>query len=113
MIHATLINATHVQLSGDLEGVRAWLSFESPGAKFHPAYRARDGDGNRKWDGKIRLIDSYGKMRVGLLPRVKEWCEKNDESFFTDEETSLSFANRQDVLNLFDLIKLPEKFERR
>ena len=49
-----------------------YFTFEVPGARFMPKYR------NRIWDGKIRLFsEQTGKIYVGLLPYIKQYCEKN------------------------------------
>ena len=49
------------------------FTFEVPGAKFMPAYR------NKIWDGKIRLYSiTTGKIYVGLLPYIREFCKRND-----------------------------------
>ena len=50
-----------------------YFTFEVPGAKFMPAFK------NRIWDGKIRLFsEQTGKIYVGLLPYIKQYCEKNN-----------------------------------
>ena len=50
-----------------------WFSFEVPGARFTPKYRAR------QWDGKIRLYHMYRKeLYVGLLPYLKEFAKRLD-----------------------------------
>ena len=53
-----------------------YFTFEVPGAKFMPAFR------NRIWDGKIRLFsEQTGKIYVGLLPYIKQYCKKNNITF--------------------------------
>lgn len=48
------------------------FSFEAPGAKFHPLYRAK------KWDGKIRLYHLLsGTLYVGLKSYLEHFCEVN------------------------------------
>ena len=48
-----------------------YFTFEVPGAKFMPQYR------NRMWDGKIRLFSPRnGRIYTGLLPYIKEYCDK-------------------------------------
>ena len=50
-----------------------YFTFEVPGAKFMPAFR------NRMWEGKIRLFsEQTGKIYVGLLPYIKQYCEKSN-----------------------------------
>ncbi len=50
-----------------------FFTFEVPGFKFMPQYRAR------QWDGKIRLF-SYqtGQIYAGLYPYVLQWCKDNE-----------------------------------
>ena len=49
-----------------------YFTFEVPGAKFMPHYR------KKLWDGKIRLFSPHnGRIYVGLLPYIKEFCSKN------------------------------------
>ena len=46
-----------------------------------PAYR------NKMWDGKIRLFsDKTGKLYVGLLDYVKEFCDRNDIGYEIDDD---------------------------
>ena len=53
-----------------------YFTFEVPGAKFMPQYR------NRMWDGKIRLFSPRnGRIYVGLLPYIKEYCDKKSISY--------------------------------
>ena len=57
-----------------------YFTFEVPGAKFMPAFR------NRVWDGKIRLFsEQTGKIYVGLLPYIKQYCKKNNITINIDK----------------------------
>ena len=57
-----------------------YFTFEVPGAKFMPAFR------NRIWDGKIRLFsEQTGKIYVGLLPYIKQYCKKNNITINIDK----------------------------
>jgi superfamily II DNA or RNA helicase len=50
-----------------------FFTYEYPGAKFTPQYRAR------LWDGKVRLYDQLRKtLYVGLVEYVEQFCERND-----------------------------------
>ena len=52
-----------------------------PGAKFMPTFR------NRVWDGKIRLFSQQtGKIYVGLLPYIKEFCDRNDVEYTSETD---------------------------
>ena len=49
-----------------------FFTYEYPGAKYTPQYRAR------LWDGKVRLYDQLRKtLYVGLVDYVKKFCERN------------------------------------
>jgi superfamily II DNA or RNA helicase len=57
-----------------------YFTFEVPGAKFMPQYR------NRMWDGKIRLFSPRnGRIYVGLLPYVKEYCSKKSIEYIIEK----------------------------
>jgi len=50
-----------------------FFTYEYPGARFTPQYRAR------LWDGKVRLYDQVRKtLYIGLLNYVEQFCERND-----------------------------------
>lgn len=53
-----------------------FFTFEVPGAKFMPAYKAR------MWDGKIRLYDIHRKtLYAGLKNYVREFANRNGYQF--------------------------------
>ena len=57
-----------------------YFTFEVPGAKYMPHYR------RKLWDGKIRLFSPHnGRIYVGLLPYIKEFCDKNEEKLYIDK----------------------------
>mgnify|MGYP003326755435 FL=1 len=50
-----------------------FFTYEYPGARFTPQYRAR------LWDGKVRLYDQVRKtLYVGLYNYVLEFCSRNN-----------------------------------
>ena len=50
-----------------------FFTYEYPGARFTPQYRAR------LWDGKVRLYDQLRKtLYSGLIGYVEQFCERND-----------------------------------
>jgi len=58
-----------------------YFTFEVPGAKFMPTYRAK------LWDGKARLFNIWTKeLYVGLLPYLREFCERLDYEMNVDIE---------------------------
>ena len=76
-IHIFKLNEVYLHIECDNPGICyelvQYFTFEVPGHKFMPAYR------NKMWDGKIRLFsDKTGKIYVGLLSYIKEFCERNE-----------------------------------
>lgn len=70
------------------------FSFEAPGARFHPKYRAK------VWDGKIRLYHLLSQtIYVGLTDYVKHFAEVNQYS--VEDNTNLT----KDTLSLDDCNK--------
>lgn len=69
------LNEVHLRFftdSGTEAEIVDFFTFEYPGAKFTPQYRAR------LWDGKIRLADAIRKtLYVGLLPYLYHFAERN------------------------------------
>ena len=50
-----------------------FFTYEYPGARFTPQYRAR------LWDGKVRLYDQIRKtLYLGLISYVEEFCVRNE-----------------------------------
>ena len=74
MITVTKKNEVHLDVECDVsvaQEINDFFTFEVPGAKFMPAYKAR------AWDGKARLYNMYAKeLPVGLLDYLKEFSEQ-------------------------------------
>ena len=75
MIKIEKINEVYLRVYTD-DGIAQELSqfftFEVPGARFTPAYKAK------MWDGKIRLYDLHRKtLYVGLLKYVLDFADRN------------------------------------
>jgi len=84
-IHISKLNEVYLQIECDNPGICyelvQYFTFEVPGHRFMPAYR------NKMWDGKIRLFsDKTGKIYVGLLSYIKEFCERNDILIKIDDD---------------------------
>lgn len=58
------------------------FTFEVPGAKFSPSYRAR------RWDGKIRMIAARGRVLLGLVPTVVAYAQSL--GYTTQDDTDVS-----------------------
>lgn len=78
------------------------FSFEAPGAKFHPLYRAK------QWDGKIRLYHLLtGTIYTGLKSYVEHFCEVNQYSVdYTDWVEKSDSVTPEIVKEFCDTLKL-------
>ena len=86
-IHISKLNEVYLKIECDNPGICyelvQYFTFEVPGHKFMPAYR------NKMWDGKIRLFsDKTGKIYVGLLDYIKEFCDRNEISYDIDDNVN-------------------------
>ena len=77
------VNEVYLQIKVDDDLEREltdYFTFEVPGAKFMPHYR------RKLWDGKIRLYSPHnGRIYVGLLPYIKEFCSRNSIEYIIEE----------------------------
>lgn len=76
MISIEKIDEVHLRIYTDpsiAQELSDFFTFEVPGARFTPAFKARI------WDGKIRLYDLHRKtLYVGLLDYVIKFAERNE-----------------------------------
>ena len=70
-----------------------FFTYEYPGARFTPQYRAR------LWDGKVRLYDQVRKtLYIGLLNYVEEFCKRNDYTLtYKSEITTTNNITAEDI----------------
>lgn len=72
------LDDVYVRIFGDAgieQELADFFTYEYPGARFTPQYRAR------LWDGKVRLYDQVRKtLYVGLIDYVSKFCERNEYS---------------------------------
>lgn len=77
-------NEVHLKVECDpsiAQELNDYFTFEVPGARFMPTYRAK------LWDGKARLFNMWTKeLYVGLLPYLREFAERLDYSVDVDME---------------------------
>ena len=86
-IHISKFNEVYLHIECDNKGILYelvnYFTFEVPGHRFMPMFR------NRLWDGKIRLFsDKTGKLYVGLLDYVKEFCDRNEIDYEIDDNVN-------------------------
>jgi superfamily II DNA or RNA helicase len=76
MITIEKINNVHLRIycdDGIAQELSEFFTFEVPGARFTPAFRAKI------WDGKIRMYDLHRKtLYVGLLKYVQDFADRNE-----------------------------------
>ena len=101
-IHISKLNEVYLKVTCDNPGICyelvQYFTFEVPGHKFMPAYR------NKMWDGKIRLFsDKTGKIYVGLLDYIKEFCDRNEIGYDIDDD--VDDTKNVDKNNVEDFIK--------
>ena len=69
-----------------------FFTYEYPGAKFTPKFKAR------LWDGKVRLYDQVRKtLYVGLTKYVEDFCDRNNYelSYTTEIHKTNNYTNEQ------------------
>lgn len=76
MIRVEKINNVHLRVytdQGVAQEISEFFTFEMPGARFTPQYRAKI------WDGKIRMYDLHRKtLYVGLLNYLQNFADRNE-----------------------------------
>lgn len=113
MSHITIekLDDVYMRVFGDAsveQELADFFTYEYPGARFTPQYKAR------LWDGKVRLYDQLRKtIYIGLLQYVEKFCERNDyllthkgESVYVDNNIT-----HDDVEQYVRSLDLPEKIE--
>lgn len=84
-----------------------FFTFEVPGARFTPMYKAR------MWDGKIRMYDLLRKtLYVGLLDYVIKFAERNSyEIEYKNDVISKSNVTNQQISEFMEKLNFPSKIE--
>jgi len=84
LIKIEKLDDVYVRVFGDAsieQELVDFFTYEYPGARFTPQYRAR------LWDGKVRLYDQVRKtLYVGLLHYVQEFCKRNEYELQISDE---------------------------
>lgn len=104
-------NQTRLKLSCEpwmLQTVSDALTFEVPGARHMPAFKAK------VWDGKIRLVDQRnGTVPAGLLPRILNLAHHEGWSLKVDQSVWVPHPHKVDdetIARFLEEIRLPKKF---
>jgi superfamily II DNA or RNA helicase len=97
----------HLKIEAD-EAIRRdlgeFFTFEVPGFKFMPQYRAR------QWDGKIRLF-SYqtGQIYAGLYPYILKWCQDNEVEVVDATKITDTKVDEKRVDSFIQALEIPFK----
>lgn len=87
MIKVEKLDDVYVRVFGDPsveQELADFFTYEYPGARFTPQYKAR------LWDGKVRLYDQVRKtLYVGLVKYVQTFAERNDYEIQLSDELTL------------------------
>lgn len=106
MIKIEKINNVHLRITSEDYGILQELSdfftFEVPGYKFMPAYRAG------LFDGKIRMYDLHRKtLYVGLLKYVQDFADRNEyEIKYLNEVVTTTDISIKDVKEYTEWLNL-------
>ena len=86
-LYAEKLDEVYMRVFGDAsveQELADFFTYEYPGARFTPQYRAR------LWDGKVRLYDQFRKtLYIGLYDYLKKFCERNN----------YQLENKTDIIN--------------
>jgi superfamily II DNA or RNA helicase len=110
MIKIEKLDEVYVRIFGDAsieQELADFFTYEYPGARFTPQYRAR------LWDGKVRLYDQLRKtLYVGLVSYVEEFASRNGYAIEYVTPIGRSNSITYDVVEQYlNTLNLPEKIE--
>ena len=104
------LDEVHVRVFSDAsieQELCDFFTYEYPGARFTPQYRAR------LWDGKVRLYDQVRKtLYVGLINYVEQFCENNN--YTVTWKTDMKFSHGYKLEKIEQYVRsldLPTKIE--
>lgn len=110
MIKIEKLDEVYVRIFGDAsieQELADFFTYEYPGARYTPKYKAR------LWDGKVRLYDQIRKtLYVGLVSYVEEFASTN--GYAIEYVTPITNSNNIDYEQVEQYIKgldLPTKIE--
>ena len=110
MITIEKLDEVYVRIFGDAgieQELADFFTYEYPGARFTPQFRAR------LWDGKVRLYDQVRKtLYVGLVSYVESFCERNGyELTYKDEINKSNGISYETTEKFITALDLPKKIE--
>lgn len=107
IIEVERINDVHLRVktsAGVMQEIRDFFTFQVPGAKFHPKFKAGI------WDGNITLCSPFGVIYVGLLQHLEQFAQDRNYKLVGVEEFFPPQPVGQDQLDEFiERLNLPHK----
>lgn len=98
-LRAEKLDEVYIRVYGDASVEKELVDFftyEYPGARYTPQYKAR------LWDGKVRLYDSIRKtLYIGLYDYLVKFCERNNYSLETTDEFEKTDKISQETVQEF------------
>lgn len=105
MIILQSVNASFLEIISSNEStinhISDYFTFESPTAKFHPAYR------KKHWDGKIRLLQKGKYLYSGLKERLVYFLKKHHYPFSDQTEKEHLTLPLEEISTFIDSLPLP------
>ena len=99
LVKVEKLDDVYVRVFGDAsieQELSDFFTYEYPGARFTPQYKAR------LWDGKVRLYDQIRKtLYVGLVHYVVEFCKRNGYECELSDELIVQSGISEDYIEGF------------
>jgi superfamily II DNA or RNA helicase len=110
MIKIEKLDEVYVRIFGDAsieQELADFFTYEYPGARFTPQFRAR------LWDGKVRLYDSIRKtLYLGLVPYVEQFAVSNGYGIEYVNQVAHTNNITTDIIEKFvKALETPDKIE--
>ncbi len=90
-LYAEKLDEVYMRVFGDAsveKELADFFTYEYPGARFTPQYKAR------LWDGKVRLYDQLRKtLYIGLYEYLEKFCSRNDYMLQTKKEGIIDYED--------------------
>lgn len=110
-LHITKVNEVYLRINSDDSGIlmeiNEHFTFEVPGARFNPKFKAK------LWNGKISIFSAHTRLLpYGLLFELIKFCDARNYTYDIDKEVvSKSIPTRQELIDYVDSLKLTVRGE--
>jgi len=106
ILNVEKISEVHIRVFGDVsceQELETFFTYEVPGARFTPKFKAR------LWDGKVRLYSLIRKtLYAGLYPYLLEFCKRNGYELVqhsTDEHKNIVEVEDYKIEDIEEYVK--------